>query len=198
MSKETSLLAAFKKEKKRTDKAKTAIDIYSVFSIIEKLFREQGLLNENESDTSKITFYYSYPTKDKQDDQESRVMFDLESRKLTQRKGQATPQTSNLITGTVEEIVRYSFENKVSLAVESKSAEKLLQILQTLEGIFIKEREWFSENYDVKVIYDGFTTNTVPTNNVNSKTYTKKMFLTFYTESQLLLEYETLKYINKN
>lgn len=184
------------KQQKKIRLTENYVDIYQVFSIIEKLFQEKGIINKDSVDSSKISFLYSYPSIDKELDTESRVIFDVEKRELFQKKPITSNQGYDGIIGRNTEDVSWEFENTVSLTIESKSAEKLLQILATLESIFIREYGWFAENYGMKITYKGFSTNTVPTTIVKSKTYTKRMMLGIHTTMCETKTYETIKNID--
>jgi hypothetical protein len=66
------------KNKEQENFLKQAVDFYDLFSIIQELFQEIGILNEGDSvDPNKVSFKFSYPSEFYDESSENTVAFDL-------------------------------------------------------------------------------------------------------------------------
>ena len=195
------------KNKRQENFLKQAVDFYDLFSIIQELFQEIGILNEGDSvDPNKVSFKFSYPSEFYDESTENTVAFDLLERKLViynTSEGNVRQLRSHKINGYVDpvsglekELMAYFFQNKLQLYVYSTSSEKLYQILSTLESVLLKHREWFNKKYRVKIEYNGIISDASGHNLYHNRMFCKIICLTAYTEAQYEQHYETLDIID--
>lgn len=202
MTREYSLQDAFNIKQSKAFYEKT-IDIYGLFSIISELFEELGLLSEDIADKNKLSFKMVYPIDMIKTNNENIITFDLYSRSRSVVNGvtQNTPhiihKAIDLVDGREKSLEAFSFTNTVLLHVYSTSSEKLYQILQTIELVFLQYKNWFNKNYRVKVVYDGIKTTAESHNLYHNRIYNKTICLTVTTEAQFEMNSEIVKNIDK-
>lgn len=187
---------------------KQAVDFYDLFSIIQELFKELGILNtEDSTDPNKFSFKMSYPTEFYTENTENVVTFDLMTRQLTnyntsegsvrQIRPHLIQKHKDPITGLQKDLMAYFFSNKLQLYVYSSSTEKLYQLLNTLESVLLRHKEWFNKTHRVKIEYNGIISEASGHNLYHNKMFCKIIQLTAYTEAQHEQFYETLDIIDK-
>ena len=203
MKENKDILSFFLEGKAEESFYKKTIDIYDLFSIISELFEELGLISTDGIDKNKISFKMIYPIDLPETIKESTVVFDLydRSRTVYNERTQVKPHTilkkTDTLEGREQNLLAYLFTNTVLLHVYSTSSEKLYQILQALELIFIQYKEWFNSNYRVKIEYDGIKTTAESHNLYHNRIYGKTICLTVRTEAQFEQKYELVKSIEQ-
>lgn len=201
MEHELGLMGSFMQTRKERDFYEKTIDIYDLFSIISELFEELGFLSLDTTDKNKVSFKMVYPIDLPETNKENVIIFDLYNRQRTvvnevkQTKAQVIHKSFDPVSGLENNLQAFLFTNTVLLHVYSASSEKLYQILQTIELVFLQYKEWFNTNYRVKIEYDGIKTTAESHNLYHNRIYSKTICLTVRTEAQFEQKYELVKSI---